>query len=465
MRLYRAKRLDARTGRRVEYGAWRAVFRDASGRLYRRSTGVRDVTLAAIKAADIARHVERVKAGLETEQESSRLTFREAVPLYLGYAKVRKKASTLAGDVKRLRILCAAPWAGLPLSRVTPADLTRWATARTQEGTSGATVNRDLALASALWKWAVTIGHASVNPVKRVERFKESGGREVYLTAEESRALLDLVAPALRPILVCALSTGMRRGELLALEWRDVDRARREIHVRPENEKTGRGRVVPMTEDLAAELSALRASLKVLTLDGTGRVFTLNGAAPLSETELRRMFGSAVARCTTVPLDKRERLRFHDVRHTAASLMVAAGVPLFDVAKILGHSTLAVTMRYAHFAPEAGRAAIDKLGGKLAIGDEAGQTRATGTAGVVSPVVSSVVPSGANPGEGVVSREARATVIGERAVAQNTNASAPLRTAANESERRERDSNPRGTFAPSGFQDRRHRPLGHPSLG
>src|ERR1700741_2934223 len=66
-----------------------------------------------------------------------------------------------------------------------------------------------------------------------------------------------------------------------------------------------------------------------------------------------------------------QRRRLHGLRHTAASLMVGAGVPLFDVAKILGHSTLAVTMRYAHFAPAAGRAAIERLGSALAVVGEA----------------------------------------------------------------------------------------------
>ncbi|MCB9829060.1 MAG: tyrosine-type recombinase/integrase [Planctomycetes bacterium] len=59
---------------------------------------------------------------------------------------------------------------------------------------------------------------------------------------------------------------------------------------------------------------------------------------------------------------------FHALRHTAASLMVATGVPILDVARVLGHSTLAVAMRYAHFAPESGRAAIARLAGVLSRG-------------------------------------------------------------------------------------------------
>jgi integrase len=86
----------------------------------------------------------------------------------------------------------------------------------------------------------------------------------------------------------------------------------------------------------------------------------------LIEWDLRCLFRDAVNRCSGIPLDKRPKVTLHTLRHTAASLMVATGVPLYDVAKILGHSTLAVTMRYAHFAPKAARSAIDRLGGALA---------------------------------------------------------------------------------------------------
>jgi integrase len=92
-------------------------------------------------------------------------------------------------------------------------------------------------------------------------------------------------------------------------------------------------------------------------------------------------------RCTGIPVEKRSKVTFHCLRHTAASLMVAQGVPLFDVAKILGHSTLAVTMRYAHFAPEAGRAGIEKLGRALLAGTSPpAQVRPDGSGVVAEPM-------------------------------------------------------------------------------
>lgn len=65
--------------------------------------------------------------------------------------------------------------------------------------------------------------------------------------------------------------------------------------------------------------------------------------------------------CKGIPDEKKPLVTLHVLRHTAASLLVAAGVPIFDVARILGHKDMKTTMRYAHFAPEAGRAAAETL--------------------------------------------------------------------------------------------------------
>jgi integrase len=96
-------------------------------------------------------------------------------------------------------------------------------------------------------------------------------------------------------------------------------------------------------------------------VDGSDPVLALADGASIGRTLAAQMLEEAVARCDAIPVDRKRLITFHVFRHTAASLMVANGVPLFDVAKILGHSTLAVTMRYAHFAPESGRTAIEIL--------------------------------------------------------------------------------------------------------
>ncbi len=317
------------------------------------------------------------------DEGGSALTFREAGPHYLAYAATRKKASTLAVDTVRLAAILRAPWTADRLANIRPDVLLRWVNGRTTgaDAVSVATANRDLALVSAVFRWAIGAGYATDNPARRVDRFSEKGReRETHLTAAEARALVACADDRLRPVLVVALSTGMRRGELLALQWRDVDATAGRIRVRPESEKTGRGREVPMTADVAATLAGLRKSRTVVALDGTDPVFRSRGLKPMRRSTLATLLESAASGVGAVLAGggdpsaveaweaKRPRVTFHALRHTAASIMVAAGVPILDVARILGHSTVAVTMRYAHFAPESGRSAIRSLGGALALG-------------------------------------------------------------------------------------------------
>jgi len=159
----------------------------------------------------------------------------------------------------------------------------------------------------------------------------------------------------------------MRRGELLALRWRAVDLDRREVLVKSGTAKSGKGRTIPLTAQAHAALATLKDARRTKAIDGSDRVFLAHGAR-LTGKILRSAFVSAVLRCDGIPVAKRQVLRFHDLRHTFASLAVGAGVSLFTVSKLLGHGSIRMTERYAHFAPEAGRAAADSLGNVLAAG-------------------------------------------------------------------------------------------------
>jgi integrase len=274
----------------------------------------------------------------------SRQTFTDIVPRYLEYASTRKKASTLAADRRRLDGILKAAWTSKYLVRVRTEDLLPWIAERqkphkvkrwkkkrglhgkvcreqvevTVPGASGPTVNRDLALISTIYKWAIRAGYAHENPVRRVERFSEKGrAREVYLSADEARALVRSASESLRPLLATALATGMRKGELLSLRWRSVDLRRSEIVVEPETAKSGRSRVIPLTGDLAELLRAQRRAQTVSRIDGSDAVFTLDDGSPMSEGALRGAFARALKRCEAIPTTKRQRVCFHTLRHYA----------------------------------------------------------------------------------------------------------------------------------------------------
>jgi len=159
--------------------------------------------------------------------------------------------------------------------------------------------------------------------------------RERTLSREEEQRLLAACTgkrEPLRVLLICAIDTGMRRGELISLTWGDVDLRRRTILIQAFNTKTMRARVVPMSARLTVELQTLFDKEKP---NSSALVFNSKGR-----------FHNSLRRACVVA--KIEEFRFHDCRHTAASRLVQGGLPLVEVARILGHSTLAMSFRYAN---------------------------------------------------------------------------------------------------------------------
>ncbi len=146
-----------------------------------------------------------------------------------------------------------------------------------------------------------------------------------------------------------ALNTGCRRGEILSLRWKDVQWTRWEVFIRAENSKTAKGRPVPLPESVVRLLERLRSDQAARRIDGEDFVFDAKRGSVWTWATLRREFELAVARCDALPQEKAAELRFHDLRHTYGSLAVQNGVPLQTVSRIMGHSTLQMTMRYAHW--------------------------------------------------------------------------------------------------------------------
>lgn len=295
-------------------------------------------------------------------------TFREAVTAHMEYRRARWRPSTLRSDVYGYRILCQSKWADLPLSSIGADVLEKWVTKRLGE-VSGATVNRNLNHGSALMKWAIRNKLAKENPFRLLERSSEAGrGRETYLTPEEARALVATASVTMKPILLTALSTGLRRNEILTLTWAAVDLDRGAITVTRELSKSKRTREVRMTPDLLATLKKIREAAK--DAPGTDLVFRRHNGrldgGPITDCVLRHGMKEAREACAMIPADKKPKVTFHTLRHTAASIMAMEGIPILDIARVLGHASVLVCMRYAHFCPESGAAAIEKLGRRLA---------------------------------------------------------------------------------------------------
>jgi integrase len=217
-----------------------------------------------------------------------------------------------------------------------------------------ATVNREMAALKHMLSKAVAWGVLLLNPASGVKLHKENNRRLRYLTPEECKALLDACPSAtMRQIVTLALNTGMRKGEILNLIWENVNLRERFIEIT--EQKNGERSTIPLN---SVAVETLRSIPRRLDSD---YVFTgLIPGEPLCD--LKRQFAKAVRTA------KLEGVSFHTLRHTAASLLVMAGVDLATVREILRHKSIEMTLRYAHLSGDHKKAAVDALQSALAGG-------------------------------------------------------------------------------------------------
>jgi len=308
----------------------------ADGRRYREAIGSnRKVAERALAK----RRVEIAEGRFLDVKEQSATTFDEIAELFLTYSRSNKLS--WERDERSVALL-RGTFGGKRLDQITPLDVEQYKNAR-RKLVGPATVNKELACFKTMFSKAVIWGKAAANPVKKVTFFREPPGRVRFLSLEEIQRLLAEAAEHLKPILLVALHTGMRKSEILSLTWRDVDLRQRIIYVR--TSKNGTAREVPMADPVYATLSRL-------VLDD-GPVFRhADGSRVVS---IRTAFDRAVRRA------KIEEFSFHDLRHTFASYLVMNGVELVTVKELLGHKAIQMTLRYAHLSPLHKRSAVNTL--------------------------------------------------------------------------------------------------------
>jgi len=215
-----------------------------------------------------------------------------------------------------------------------------------------ATVNRELTLAKHMLAKAVEWKMITENPFRGVRNLGVPRRDERVLSEEEEAKLLTACTGVrsrlLRPLVVLALNTGMRRGELLGLEWSRSDLNQRTIRII--NAKSSDGnRVIPM--------NVMTYSVLLSLADGATSplVFPSNRKRGEKLLDVKKGFKKAVQLAGIRPI------RFHDLRHTFATRLVRAGVDIVTVQKLLGHSKITMTARYAHSLADAKMAAVSKL--------------------------------------------------------------------------------------------------------
>jgi integrase len=225
------------------------------------------------------------------------------------------------------------------------------------------TVNIEVQCLKVMLGKAVKWGYIAATPAKDVRKFKEPPGRVRYLSPDETERLLAACSDKLRLIVVVALHTGMRRGEVLGLRWEDIDLQQRTIRVT--DSKNGEARTVPMTA----------AVHEVLQQHQQQRSGDCPWVFPSSAAGRRDNVNTAWR--TARKRAKLADFRFHDLRHTAASYLAMAGVDLRAIQEILGHKTFAMTLRYSHLSPQHKAKAVLALDRAIPVGERTGHNLVT----------------------------------------------------------------------------------------
>lgn len=230
---------------------------------------------------------------------------------------------------------------GTRLASVRRVDVQRYVTERTAD-VAAASVTKELNVLKHMMSLAVEWELIPANPAHGVKPPQAPEGRTRYLSPTEFKAALDASPEWMRAPMALAAFTGMRRGELLRLAWKDVDFSNKRLYLA--ETKNGTLRIVPLNGLAIQVLQSLPQG------DPDELVFPALDGAKLS-VYTRRVFAAVGIKDAS----------YHSLRHTAASWLVMKGVDLYAVGQILGHKTPRMTQRYAHLSPGYMAAAVGKL--------------------------------------------------------------------------------------------------------
>ncbi len=214
------------------------------------------------------------------------------------------------------------------------------------------TVNRLVAVVSHMFTKAVDwdmMSKAIVDKIN-VRMLPEHNQRLRYLSHEESRTLVDSCDGQLKPVVITALNTGMRKSEILNLTWDRVDL--RHGFILLDKTKNGDRREIPINSVLRQTLQDLVRRIDV------PYVFCNPQTGMPFQKDWKKTFHTALRKAGI------HDFRFHDLRHTFASQLVMAGVDLVSVKELLGHKDIKMTLRYAHLAPSHKVRAVEMLAQK-----------------------------------------------------------------------------------------------------
>jgi integrase len=270
--------------------------------------------------------------------------FLDFLPRYMEWAEDHKKPSTIERNHQFIKHL--EPFVSDKLlQNITVPVAEEYKNARKNEGASNATVNREISFLKAVLNKAVKWGLIDKNPVQFVESLPESHQFKRYLTPTETLLLIDVSEEHLRPLIVTAIFTGLRWGNVRKLKWTEVDLENSVINL---DDSKNDEHIYPLPDKVKQEITKLPKN--------GGPYLFINPETGKPWCDLRKAFKKAKEKAgITRPF------RVHDLRHSFASNLLMIGNDLKTVQELLGHRNINTTLRYAHLNLSHKKKAVDGL--------------------------------------------------------------------------------------------------------
>ena len=305
---------------------------------------------------------------IDSEPSKTEITFGEFVPQWFDQYVVPTNKQQEQRMKRYILDSALLPFFGkMPIGRITTQDVEQYKAHALKGGVKRKTVNNRLAVLGKCIRTAYEWLHIQRMPPK-IALLKCPPPPTYYLSADECELLLSNAEGTVREMILAALRTGMRQGELRGLQWSSINWENRIITVRHslndrthslESPKSNRERHIPMDIDVYEALFKRKKE--------TGYVFLAEGSTPFDSQRLIRQLNNVREKAGL------RKFTWHSLRHTFASHLAMKGVPLHVVQALLGHSTITTTMRYAHVAPSALRTAIELLNPRTLVNAGLGQ--------------------------------------------------------------------------------------------
>ena len=302
--------------------------------------------------AELMKEMAEAEANRQGHKKPDRINLRDFSERYLEkYALTNKRSwKTDRSYIKGMAQVLGDRF----LDEITSEDVEEFKTYRLEhDGVEKSTVNRCLAIMRKMFNIAVEWNYLRRDQVPKFKLFPEGNVlKERILSETEEAALLSACSDHLRSILIVALNSGCRLGEILNLKWDQVNLKARALRV--ERTKNNKIRMIPINTALFDEFSRLKST------QGVSEYVFLNPKTQKPYGSIKTAFRAACRRAGI------KGLRLHDARHTFASRLISNGIDLITIKDLLGHGSVRITEKYAHSNQEQKRKAVAVLGEKVA---------------------------------------------------------------------------------------------------